>query len=144
MRKAITVFVTSAAAAVAALAIGVSGAVGESGPACADITGENHTYPTRGTLNLGLILAGAVDATSSTPCKSVVYTVVVSGITGPPVVVSRKGDNLFPGITFSDTDDNVCISATSASSGGRIHDAAPNQGCLEISVGSTGGVAGFG
>ena len=68
---------------------------------------------------------------------------IISGITGAPLVVSQKGDNLFSGVTFSDTDDNICISATTGSSGGKVHDAAPDAGCLEISVGHAGGGSGF-
>jgi hypothetical protein len=126
----------------AALAVATTSATG-AGPRCADITGENHSYATRGTINVGLILDGASDAVASTPCKSVTYTLVISGVSTGPIVVTQKGDNLFTSITFSDTDDNICISATTSSSGGKVHDAAPDVGCLEISVGSSGGGSGF-
>ncbi len=115
----------------------------ESGPRCADITGENHNYATKGTITVGLILDGAADAGASTPCKSVTYTLVISGITGAPLVVTQKGNNIFSGVTFTDADNNICISATTGSSGGKVHDAAPNAGCIEISVGSSGGGSGF-
>lgn len=142
MRRVTTSALLLAALGVAALAIAVS-AGAESGPKCANITGENHNYATRGSINVGLILDGAADAVNSTPCKSVNYTLVISAISEPPKVVTQKGNHLFTGVTFSDTDDNVCISATTSSSGGKVHDAAPDAGCLEISVGSTGGGAGF-
>jgi hypothetical protein len=146
MRRYTSVFV-SVAALVASTALAASAvsfaAAGESGPACADITGENHNYATRGTISFGLILAGASDAQTSVPCKSVTYTLVISGISGSPLVVQQKGNNLFTNVQFSDADDNICISATTSSSGGKVHDAAPDVGCLEISVGSTGGRGGF-
>lgn len=143
-RYAVVVVAVAALVASAALAASaVSLAAGESGPKCADITGENHNYATRGTINFGLILAGASDAVSSVPCKSVTYTLVISGISGSPLVVQQKGNNLFANVQFSDVDDNICISATTSSSGGKVHDAAPDVGCLEISVGSTGGAGGF-
>jgi hypothetical protein len=142
--KRLTVGVAVLATAAAVLtSTAVALAAGESGPKCADITGENHNYAARGAINVGLILAGAPDAVSSVPCKSVTYTLVISGISGGSKVISQKGDNLFAGVTFSDADDNICISATSGSSGGKAHDTAPDVGCLEISVGSTGGGSGF-
>jgi hypothetical protein len=144
MRRARRFLAAGVAIAGAVLAMGVVSAGAESGPACADITGENHNYATRGTVSVGLILAGASDAVTSEPCRSVTYTLVISGITGSPLVISQKGNNLFSGITFSDTDDNICISATTSPSTAKVHDAAPDQGCLEISVGSTGGGSGFG
>lgn len=137
------VAVVAAIGAAALTASAVSLAAGESGPKCADITGENHNYTTVGHVNVGLILAGASDAATSVPCKSVTYTLVISGISGQPVVVSQKGSNLFTGVTFSDNDNNICISATTSSSGGKVHDFAPDVGCLEISFGSTGGGGGM-
>ena len=142
MRRITTSALLLVALGVAALGIAVS-AGAESGPRCADITGENHNYAVNGTINVGLILDGAADAVNSTPCKSVTYTLIISGITGSPKVVTQKGDNLFTGVTFQDGDNNICISATASSSGGKVHDAAPDAGCIEISVGSTGGGSGF-
>lgn len=145
MRKAITVSLTVAAAiAAAVLVAGVSNARGESGPSCADITGETHG-PTnffdattgRGTLNVRLLTA------SGSACKQVTYTLVVSGVTGTPIVISQKGSLDFTGIGYADTDNKVCISATTASSGGHVYDAAPDAGCIEITSGTTGGGSGF-
>jgi hypothetical protein len=144
MGRATKFLAAAVAIAGAALVMGVVSAGAESGPACADITGENHNYATRGTVSVGLILAGASDAVTSEPCKSVTYTLVISGITGSPLVISQKGNNLFANVSFSDTDDNICISATTSAGGRKVHDAAPDQGCLEISVGSSGGNVGFG
>jgi hypothetical protein len=141
MRRITSAAFLVAAVAAAALAVAVS-AGAESGPNCADITNGNWNYATRGTINVGLVLAGAQDALSSTPCKSVTYTLVISAINEPPKVVTQKGNHLFTGVTFSDTDDNVCISATTGSSGGKVHDAAPNAGCFEVTVGTSGGGAG--
>jgi hypothetical protein len=142
MRRFIASGLLLVALGVAALAGAVS-AGAESGPRCADITGEQHNYTVRGTLNFALLLDGASDFSLSTPCKSVTYTLIISGITGGPLVISQKGDHTFDNITFSDTDDNICVSATTGSSGGKVHDAAPNAGCLEISVGPSGGGSGF-
>lgn len=142
MRRVTAVAALLVAFGTVALAIAVS-AGAESGPRCADITGENHNYATLGTINVGLILDGASDAVASTPCKSITYTLIISGINGPPLVVTQKGSNLFNGVTFNDVDNNICISATAGSSGGKVHDAAPDAGCIEISVGSTGGGSGF-
>ena len=141
MRQITRAIALVAALGVTALAVAVS-AGAESGPRCADITGANWNYATQGTINFGLILDGAADAPSSTPCKSVNYTLIISGISGSPKVVTQKGDNLFFSQTFSDTDNNICVSAT-AGSAGKVHDAAPDAGCLEISVGTTGAGGGF-
>lgn len=144
MRRAITVsLAVTAALAAAVLVAGVSSARGESGPTCADITGETHG-PTnffdattgRGTLNVRLSTA------SGGACKQVTYTLVISGVTGTPIVVSQKGSSDFT-VNYSDTDNKVCISATAASSGGHVYDAAPDAGCLEIVSGTTGGGSGF-
>lgn len=128
--------------AVAALAVGVSGAVGETGPACADITGETHgplsfwnSSTGEGTLNVQLLTA------SESACKQVTYTLVVSGVTSGPIVQSQKGDTSFV-VNYSDTDNKVCISATT-SAGGHVHDAAPDAGCIEIVSGTAGGPSGF-
>ena len=108
-RNAVVVFAVVAVAAAALAGSGVV-AAGESGPKCADITGENHNYATRGTINFGLILAGASDAVSSVPCKSVTYTLVISGISGSPLVVQQKGNNLFANVHVQ-----RCRTTTSAS-----------------------------
>jgi hypothetical protein len=147
MSKATRFLALGAASAGAVLAIGVVSAGAESGPSCADITGANFDYTARGTVTVGLILAGASDSEVSIPCRNITYTFIISGIPGDPVVVTQKGipaSNIFRNITFGDNDDNICISATASSPGGKVHDAAPDQGCLEISVGSTGGTSGFG
>jgi hypothetical protein len=145
MRRAITVsLAVTAALAAAVLVAGVSSARGESGPKCADITGETHG-PTNfynattetGTLNVQFLLA------SGTDCKQLTYTLVVSGITGSPIVISQKGSSTFLGINYSDTDGTVCISGTTASNGGHVHDAAPDTSCIEITSGTTGGGSGF-
>lgn len=113
------------------------------GPRCADITGEQHNYAAQGTISVALLLDGAGDVTTSVPCRSVTYTLIISGISGGPLVVEQKGDSTFESITFTDNDNNICISATAGSSGGKVHDSAPDAGCLEISVGSTGAGGGF-
>ena len=81
-------FVT--ALGVAALAMTVSAAGAESGPRCADITGETHTY--RGTLErqcasrLDQLRDGA--AMAAPACKQVIYTVYV--ITGSRATPTRS------------------------------------------------------
>ena len=129
------------AAVVAALA--ASGASGESGPNCADIVGETHNYTydagtSTGRISLQLLLSGGDAA-----CKHITYTLVVSGVSGSPLVVSQKGSVDFVGITFGDSDNKVCISAETASAGGHVYDAAPDAGCLEITAGASGGTSGF-
>lgn len=142
MRKTKTVSLAAVALAAAALVAGVSSAGGESGPACADITAETHNYSYNSgtatyTLGVNLLLPTGVSA-----CRSITYTLIVSGVTGAPIVVSQKGSTELLASNFADGDNKVCISATT-SSGGHIHDAAPSAGCLEISLGTTGGGSGF-
>jgi hypothetical protein len=141
VRKAIALLLTVGAAGVVAL-VGVSSAVGESGPRCADITDANWNYLTAGEVSVGLVLDGAGDALASTPCKSVTYTLVISGVNQGPIVIRQKGDHLFEDVEISDADNNICISATAGSSGGKVHDAAPNAGCFEITLGTSGAGAG--
>lgn len=137
------VLVAGALAAVV-LVVGAVTAGAESGPKCADITGETHGglnfwNSTTGAGSLNVDLATA----SGDACKQVTYTLVVSGVTGPPVVVSQKGNDVFLSVAYTDTDNQVCISATTASSGGHVHDAAPDASCLVITSGTTGGGGGF-
>ena len=144
MRRAIATAFATSALAVAALAIGVTGAVGESGPACADITGETHGPLTfwnsstgEGTLNVQL-------QTRASACKQVTYTLAVSGVINGPIVQSQKGENATSFVVnYTDTDNKVCISATTSAGGGKTHDAAPDSGCIEIVSGTSGGASGF-
>lgn len=142
MKQVVTVFLLVAAAALAPVAAG-SGPGVEGGPSCADIVGETHSYSYdsaagTGAINLQLQLAGGAAA-----CKQITYTLVVSGVSGTPVATTQKGSVEFVGITFSDTDNKVCISATTGSAGGHVYDAAPDLGCLEITAGASGGTSGF-
>lgn len=142
MRRLTSAVTVLAALGIVALAMTVSAAA-ESGPRCADITNEGHNYRAVGDLSFGLTLDGAADPLVSTPCKSVVYTVTISGINGPPITISQRGDNTFEITGFTDTDNKICVSATTTSAGGKIHDAAPDAGCIEITVGTTGAGGGF-
>jgi hypothetical protein len=90
MRKIKTGVLVAGALAAAVLVVGAVSAGAESGPKCADITGETH-----GPLNFWNSTTGAGSlnvnvATASTACKQLTYTLVVSGVTGDPVVVSKK------------------------------------------------------
>lgn len=139
MKRIVIATMVVAASALAAATAGVG--AGDGGPTCADIVGETHSYSYNngtGSLNLQLQLAGSAAA-----CKQQTYTLVVSGVNGSPVVVSQKGSVDFTGVTFSDADNKVCISATTASSGGHVYDFAPDAGCLEITAGASGGTSGF-
>ena len=144
MKRVATAALLTVALAAVALVAGVSGAPAVSGPRCADITHVGWNYATQGTINVGLVLNDAPDALNSTPCKSVTYTLAVSGVNNGPLVLTQKGNHLFEGVQFTDVDNNICISATTASSGGKVHDAAPDAGCLEVSVGTSGGKVGMG
>ena len=114
----------------------------ESGPRCADITSVNWNYLTaaRGRPS-DSCLDGAADAGASTPCKSVTYTLVISGVSGSPIVRTQKGNNIFEDVPISDIDNNICISAT-AKFRRQVHDAAPNAGCFEVTFGTSGAGAG--
>ena len=129
------------ATATVTLAMAVT-AGAESGPRCADITSVNWNYLTAAEVTVGLVLDGAADAGASTPCKSVTYTLVISGVSGSPIVRTQKGNNIFEDVPISDIDNNICISATASSSGGKVHDAAPNAGCFEVTFGTSGAGAG--
>lgn len=143
MRRVKTAGLLVAALAAAALVAGAVSAGAESGPACADITGETHgplsfyNGTTGGTLNVRLLTA------SGTACKQVTYTLAVSGVTGGPIVQSQQGNADFT-VTYADSDNKVCISATTSAGGRHAHDAAPDAGCLELTSGTTGGGSGFG
>lgn len=144
MRRLKTGVLVAGALAAAVLVAGAVSAGAESGPSCADITGETHgplnfynATTGTGTLNVRLLTA------SGTACKQVTYTLVVSGVTGAPIVISQKGSAEFNAISYSDTDNKVCISATTTSSGGHVYDSAPDAGCIEITSGTTGGGSGF-
>jgi hypothetical protein len=144
MRRVTAASLLSAVLVAGALLAASVSLAAESGPKCADITHISWNYPTGGTINVGLVLNNAATAEASAPCKSVTYTLIISGITGGPLVVPQKGNHLFTGVTFGDTDNNICISATTSSSGGKTHDAAPDVGCLEVTVGTSGGRVGVG
>jgi hypothetical protein len=144
MRRTITVSLAAAALAVAALVGGVSSAGGESGPACADITAETHGPVTFWDSATGRgLLTVDVRTRSASSCKQITYILAISGVNNGPVVVTQKGSALFSQIEYFDTDNRVCISATTGAGGGHVHDAAPDVGCLEIQSGTTGAPGGF-
>ena len=140
-------FVT--ALGVAALATTVS-AGAESGPRCADITGETHTY--RGT-GAGGAPPGpysfAMELLLAAPaCKQVVYTVYVIQDPGAtPTAVPQSGTSSLGSAQFlatiDDDDPTICVYATAASKGGHVHDRAPDEGCLELTAPASGGGSGF-
>lgn len=156
MRRTVTAALATATLAVAALAIGVSGAVGESGPRCADIAGETHTYRGGGggqnespyTLSMALLLAAPA-------CKQITYTVYVIQDSGGPTAIAANrtpegdlattpdGNPTFGPVTITDDDPTICVYATTASKGGKVHDRAPDVGCLELTAPASGGGSGF-
>lgn len=146
-----------------ALAGGVGRGAAESGPACADITGETHNYTrnaTTGTGTLGVQLL--LRSSGNAPCKQVTYSLYV--VTDPGGVPSSPytwngttlGSDGGPAIVapISDDDDTVYVYATT-SIGGRTFDLAPDTAttncdasgtsntCLDITSGTTGGQGTF-
>ncbi len=154
MRRFKTGVVVAGALAAVVLVVGAVSAGAESGPKCADITAETHTYRGTGTTPLGgppgpytfameLLLAAPA-------CKSVVYTVYRiqdPGDNPTPVLqdstLSPLGNPTFTATGISDDDPNICVYATSASKGGHIHDRAPDTGCLALVAPASGGGSGF-
>ena len=114
-----------------------------SGPRCADITHVGWNYATQGdqrrTRTQRRSRRPELDAV-----QGVTYTLAVQRCQQRAIVLTQKGNHLFEGVQFTDVDNNICISATTASSGGKVHDAAPDAGCLEVSVGTSGGKVGMG
>ena len=145
MRRTATAALLSAALAMTVLAAGVSGASG-SGPKCADLefVDVNYRLNTDGTYTLSVDLILAQEAPA---CKQITYTLTIAGTgsTGSESIVrTQKGDKDFIE-TFSDNDNQVCISATTSAAGGHIHDSAPDTGgCLVLQEDTSGGRVGFG
>ena len=142
-----------AGAALVAAAVSVA-AAGESGPKCADITGETHNYRGTGTggappgpytFGMELLLAGPA-------CKSVTYTVYIvedPGATATPIEQSGTSSAGSPQFiaTVNDDDGTICVYATTASKGGKVHDRAPDEtatpNCLELTAPAAGGGSTF-
>jgi hypothetical protein len=145
MKRAFT-FALATTALLAALAASTAVGAGESGPKCANITGETHNYVavSANTYRLGLELLLGAPA-----CQQITYTLYVVQDTGAtPVAVDQTGASATGNpqfvTTVTDDDTVICVFATSASQGGHVHDRAPDTGCLEIAAGSSGGGSGFG
>ncbi len=135
-------FVAGALAA-AVLVVGAVSAGAESGPKCADLSEANVNYRlnTDGTYTLGVELLLAQDAPA---CKQITYTLTIGDVGSSSIVLSQKGNKQFTS-TFSDTNNQVCISATTSANGGHVHDAAPDTGgCVVLQQGPAGGRVGFG
>ena len=138
------IFVGAAVALTALTAVTVSLAAGESGPKCADLTSANTNYRQNadGTYTLGVeFLLGPTENIPA--CKQITYTLTIDGVGSSPIVVSQQGNAQFVR-TFSDTDNQACISGTTASSGGHVHDRGPDTGCVAIAAGPVGGKVGMG
>lgn len=147
MKRLIAGFVAVAAlSAVALTASAVSLAAGESGPKCADLDSLNFNYKDlqNGSYTFGgeLLLTGGV-----APCKQVTYTLTIGGITGVPggqIVLTQQGSTQFPTQTFTDSDNQVCVSATTSSPGGHVYDRGPDSGCVVLTASASGGKVGVG
>jgi hypothetical protein len=144
---------TASLASVALVAAAVSLAA-ESGPKCADIIGETHNY--RGTgpggAPPGPFSFGMELLLASPACKSVVYTVyIVQDPGSTPIAVEQSGTSAEGSpqftATVNDDDATICVYATTASKGGKVHDRAPDEtatpDCLELTAPATGGGSTF-
>jgi hypothetical protein len=143
--KRVTVAVLLAVV-LAAAALGtatVSLAAGESGPKCADLVSANFNYDDNGdgtyTFAAELLLVQGVAA-----CKQITYTLTLGDVSPNSIVLSGKGITQFGPTTFADTDNQICISATTASGGGHVHDRGPDAGCVSLTAGPVGGNIGMG
>lgn len=148
-------------ALVAMLVPGVSGGAPSTGdtngPGCRDIngpapnfiggqfnysgTGTNGDMPPY-TLSAQFLLGP--DSTTA-PCKNVTYTlyVIVDGTdpataTAYPVV----GNDQWLNLPITDDDPNICVFGTTGH-GTQVFDRAPDNGCLVLTAGTTGGGGGF-
>jgi hypothetical protein len=121
------------------------------GPGCGDITlsdstGQLPAY--RGTEG-GAATVEALLTTAKPSCSSGVYTISLYTDTSQTTLIDSRtftGDDVTSEFlaTFSLTSapDSVCIVATSTRSGHLI-DAAPNSGCFELVINSSGGGSGI-
>jgi hypothetical protein len=142
MKRVFTVLLLVVLAALTTVAAG-SGAGGESGPGCADVINETHNYSYDAAAGTGVISLRMQLSGDAAACKQITYTLVVSGVSGNPVVTTQKGSVDFVQVRFGDTDNKICISGTTTSAGGHVYDNAPDLGCLEITPGVSGGTSGF-
>lgn len=151
MKRLTAAFAVLASTAAAVLVLGAVSAGAESGPNCADITGETHNYRGTGTAGgppgpytLGVELLLAAPA-----CKQIVYTLyVVQDAGSTPVAFAPSGLSTAGNPTFqttiNDDDATICIYAETATKGGKVFDRAPDASCLEFTAPASGGASGFG
>jgi hypothetical protein len=146
-RLRVGVMVSAVFAAAALLAAVSAGA--ESGPRCADITAETHTYRGGGTAQNEPPYSFAMELLVADPaCKQIVYGVFIEQDPGstptavPRTGTSETGNPQFQ-TTVTDDDPTICVFATAASKGGHVHDRAPDTGCLELTAPTTGAGGGF-
>lgn len=144
MKRVTVVALLAVVLAAAALgAAAASLAAGETGPKCADLASANVNYDDNGngtyTFAGELLLEQGVAA-----CKQIAYTLTLGDVSPNPIVLSGKGITQFGPTTFPDTDNQICISATTASGGGHVHDRGPDTGCVPLTAGTPGGNVGMG
>ena len=133
------------AVAALALAVGIpSLALAEPGPSCADIVGGSGTYGSTGQVNLVLDLESAA-------CSQFTYTYYVVTAEDPegravsPIEQqTAEGDLLFQTNVNPETNETICVYATTAAGGGKhVFDRALDTGCFPIARSSSPGFTGF-
>ena len=146
MRRLILVPLAVAAMTAAAFTGAPRAAPGEGGPACADVTGQTHNFPTSTTgtytLRMQVSLAGpACIGKINYRLFAVTDTGTVEAtLTG----YSPEGS---PQFQLETTDSTICVSGTTSSAKAHVYDRAPNADatpdCLELTAGAPGGEVGF-
>jgi hypothetical protein len=143
MRRFTVAALLAASLAAAALAATAVSHAAESGPQCADLSEMTFTYRDLGggsySFAAELLLAGDAAA-----CKQITYTVTIGDVSGTSIILSQKGSKQFGPVTFADTDNQVCVFATTSSAGGHVHDRGPDTGCVPLTAAAVGGRVGVG
>jgi hypothetical protein len=147
MRRLAMVPVFLAVVAAAAFTGAAPAAPGEGGPACTDITGQTHNFPssTTGTYTLRMQVALAAPACIG-KINYRLFAVTDTGTVEATLTgYSAEG---YPQFELSTTDSTICVfGTTSAAKTGHLYDRAPNAtatpDCLELTAGAPGGEVGF-
>jgi hypothetical protein len=147
MRRGLLGIPVVVAVVAAAFTGGAPAAPGEGGPACTNIVGETHNFPTSttGTYTLNMQVQLAAPACIG----RISYQLFVVTDTGTSeATLTGFSPEGYPQYTFASGDSTICVYATTSSKSGHVYDRAPNADatpdCLELTAGTPGGGSGFG
>jgi hypothetical protein len=146
MKRLIIVPLAAAAMVAAAFTGTAQAAPGEGGPACTDITGETHNFPssTTGTYTLRMQVSLAAPACLARISYRLFAVTDTGTVEATLTGYSAEG---YPQFQLDTTDSTICVYATTSAANGHVYDRAPNADatpdCLELTAGSSGGAVGF-